>query len=122
MSEQDPDQPAEEFHRDRREHGGIPGHLDDDQLARLTEEERVEAGLDDYDPDEVPPATDAPPEPSVTIMNSMPTSPAGSSRRNPPARAGSGRRPAYQGWAGSQDDSRSSLLGLIVVSCRMAMS
>src|SRR5690349_9489387 len=65
MSEQDPEQPAEEFHRDRREHGGIPGHLDDDQLARLTEEERVEAGLDDYDPDEVPPATDEPPEPDI---------------------------------------------------------
>ena len=65
MTEQDPEQPAEEFHRDRREHGGIPGHLDDDQLARLTEEERVAAGLDDYDPDEVPPATDAPPEPDI---------------------------------------------------------
>ena len=65
MSEQEPEEPAEEFHRDRREHGGIPGHLDDDQLARLTEEERVAAGLDDYDPDEVPPATDAPPEPDI---------------------------------------------------------
>ena len=54
MTDQDENQPAEEFHRDRREHGGIPGHLDDDQLARLTEEERVEAGLDDFDPDEVP--------------------------------------------------------------------
>ena len=61
MTEQDENQPAEEFHRDRREHGGIPGHLDDDQLARLTEEERVAAGLDDFDPDEVPAATDAPP-------------------------------------------------------------
>ena len=30
------------------------GVLSDDQLARLTKEERVEAGLDDYDPDEVP--------------------------------------------------------------------
>ncbi len=66
MSEQDPEEPAEEFHRDRREHGGIPGHLDDDRLARLTEEERVAAGLDDYDRDEVPPATDAPPEPDLT--------------------------------------------------------
>jgi hypothetical protein len=52
---------TENFHRDRREHGGAPAHLDDDQLARLTEEERVEAGLADYDPDEVPPATDTPP-------------------------------------------------------------
>ena len=66
MTEQDADPPAEEFHRDRREHGGIPGHLDDDHLARLTEEERVEAGLDDFDPDEVPPATDAPPAPDIT--------------------------------------------------------
>ena len=60
MTEQTP--PAEEFHRDRREHGGASQRLDDDQLARLTEEERVEAGLDAYDPDEVPPATDEPPE------------------------------------------------------------
>jgi hypothetical protein len=65
MTQHDPDQPAEQFRRDRREHGGIPGHLDDDRLARLTEEERVAAGLDDYDPDEVPPATDAPPEPDI---------------------------------------------------------
>ena len=66
MTEQDPDQPAEQFHRSRREHGGggRPGvaRPDDDQLARLTEEERVEAGIDAYDPDEVPPATDTPPE------------------------------------------------------------
>jgi len=34
-----------------------------DELARLTEEERVAAGLDAYDPDEVPPATDTPPQP-----------------------------------------------------------
>jgi hypothetical protein len=60
MSEQE-DFP-ERFHRDRREHGGASQRLDDDQLARLTEEERVAAGLDAYDPDEVPPATDAPPE------------------------------------------------------------
>ena len=66
MTQQDPAEPAEAFRRDRREHGGSPQHLDDDRLARLTEEERVEAGIDDYDPDEVPPATDAPPEPDVT--------------------------------------------------------
>ena len=69
MTEQDPDQLPEDFHRDRREHGGIPGHLDDDQLARLTEEERVEAGVDDYDPDEVPPATDAPPQPDLELSD-----------------------------------------------------
>ncbi len=61
MSEQDDF--AERFHRDRREHAGASQRLDDDQLARLTEEERVAAGLDAYDPDEVPPATDTPPLP-----------------------------------------------------------
>ncbi len=61
MSEQD-DFP-ERFHRDRREHAGASQRLDDDQLARLTEEERVAAGLDAYDPDEVPPTTDSPPQP-----------------------------------------------------------
>ena len=66
MTEQDSDQPAEEFRRDRREHPGKLERLDDDQLARLAEEERVEAGLDDFDPDEVPPATDEPPAPDVT--------------------------------------------------------
>jgi hypothetical protein len=69
MPQRDPseqDEPEAHFHRDRREHGGAPGHLDEDQLARLTEEERVEAGLDDYDPDEVPPATAAPPAADVT--------------------------------------------------------
>ena len=47
-----------EFHRDRREHGGAPQRLDDDRLAEIAEDERVEAGLDDFNPDEVPPATD----------------------------------------------------------------
>lgn len=54
---------TEEFHRDRRQHGGASDRLDDDKLARLTEEERVDAGLDAYDPDEVPSATDEPPLP-----------------------------------------------------------
>jgi len=66
VTEQNPDQPQEQFHRDRREHGGAPDRLDTDRLARLAEEERVEAGVDDYDPDEVPPATDVPPRPDVT--------------------------------------------------------
>ncbi len=47
-----------EFHRDRREHGGAPQRLDDDRLAEITEDERVEAGIDAHNPDEVPPATD----------------------------------------------------------------
>src|SRR5580692_5057596 len=67
MSEQD-DFP-ERFHRDRREHAGASQRLDDDQLARLTEEERVAAGLDAYDPDEVPPATDTPPQPEDITQN-----------------------------------------------------
>lgn len=49
------------FNRDRREHGGAPQRLDDDTLAEMAEDERVDAGLDDYNPDEVPPATDPPP-------------------------------------------------------------
>ena len=70
MSERD-DFP-ERFHRDRREHGGSPKYIDDaqdEQLARLTEEERVAAGLDAYDPDEVPPATDTPPQPEDLTLN-----------------------------------------------------
>jgi hypothetical protein len=72
MTQQDPEelpedeQLPEDFHRDRRQHGGAPAHPDDDRLARLTEEERVEAGIDAYDPDEVPPATDAPPDFDIT--------------------------------------------------------
>ena len=66
MAQQDPDQPAEQFHRDRHEHGGVPQHVDDDRLDRLTEEERVAAGIDDFFPDEVPPATDAPPKWDIT--------------------------------------------------------
>jgi hypothetical protein len=49
-----------EVTRDRREHGGAPFHLNDDELAERTEEERVDAGLEAYDPDDVPPATDDP--------------------------------------------------------------
>src|ERR1700754_1999228 len=51
---------AAEGERDRRFHGGAPQRLDDDELARRTEEERVDVGEDDYDPDDVPPATDDP--------------------------------------------------------------
>ncbi len=47
-----------QFHRDRREHGGAPQRLDDDLLAEIAEDERVDAGLDAFNPDEVPPATD----------------------------------------------------------------
>ncbi len=47
--------------RDRREHGGASARPDDDELARRTEQERVDAGVDAYDPDDVPPATDEAP-------------------------------------------------------------
>ncbi|HEY3009346.1 MAG TPA: hypothetical protein VGJ63_14940 [Micromonosporaceae bacterium] len=64
---------SEEFHteaaegqRDRRFHGGAPDHLDDDELERRTEAERVEAGLEPYDPDDVPPAADAPVPSDIT--------------------------------------------------------
>ncbi|MCO8272142.1 hypothetical protein M1L60_16230 [Actinoplanes sp. TRM 88003] len=51
---------AAEGHRDRRFHGGTPAHLDDEELARRTAEERAEAGVTDYNPNDIPPATDAP--------------------------------------------------------------
>ncbi|ATQ28219.1 hypothetical protein D092_06580 [Rhodococcus ruber Chol-4] len=50
--------PTEHVTRDRREHGKAPERLDDDYLEYRTEQERIAAGLDDYDPDRVPPATD----------------------------------------------------------------
>ncbi|HVT70684.1 MAG TPA: hypothetical protein VHF26_23255 [Trebonia sp.] len=61
MGTQGQDDFPAEFRRDRREHGKAPQRLDEDQLAELAEEERVDAGVDDYDPGEVPPASDAPP-------------------------------------------------------------
>ncbi|HTT52018.1 MAG TPA: hypothetical protein VMH35_11515 [Streptosporangiaceae bacterium] len=68
MTELPPEPPREpsEFHRDRRQHGGEIDRLNDDQLAELTEEERVDAGLDPFEPDEVPPATDDPVPTDVT--------------------------------------------------------
>jgi hypothetical protein len=46
--------------RDRREHGGASMRPNDDELALRTERERVEAGLQPYDSQDVPPAADAP--------------------------------------------------------------
>jgi hypothetical protein len=63
---QTPDREEDAFRRDRREHAGAPGRLDDDRLAHLAEEERVDAGLDAFDPDEVPPATDDPVPTDIT--------------------------------------------------------
>jgi hypothetical protein len=48
--------------RDRRGHAGQPDRVDDDALAEATEEERVDAGLADYAPGDVPAAADALPE------------------------------------------------------------
>jgi len=50
------------LHHDRRVHGGMPRTEDDDALERLVEEDRVAAGVSDFAEDDVPPATDAPPE------------------------------------------------------------
>lgn len=46
----------------RKGHAGMPETLDDDALAEATEQERVAAGLADYAPSQVPPATDPLPE------------------------------------------------------------
>ena len=51
-------EPQEQAPRDGQEHGKAPQRLNDDELAHRTEQERVAAGLEDYDPDEVPPATE----------------------------------------------------------------
>jgi hypothetical protein len=57
---------AAEGERDRRFHGGAPDRLDDDELARRTTAERVEAGIEAYDPNDVPPATDEEPQTDIT--------------------------------------------------------
>jgi hypothetical protein len=51
---------AAEGRRDRRFHGGTPAHLDDDELNRRTEAAQADAGVSDYDPADVPAATDDP--------------------------------------------------------------
>jgi len=45
--------------RDRHEHGGASMRPNDDELALRTERERVEAGLEPYDSQDVPAAADA---------------------------------------------------------------
>lgn len=65
MSEHLSDEPLEpEFDpglpRRRSEHGGMP-RRDDDEFALAAERDRVAAGLEDYAPDDVPPAADPPP-------------------------------------------------------------
>lgn len=50
--------PHEQAPRDRHFHAKQPPRLNDENLAHRTEQERLAAGIEDYDPDEVPPATD----------------------------------------------------------------
>jgi hypothetical protein len=54
MTEQDPGQPAEEFHRDRREHGGIPGHLEEARAEIRREYDKDELTLE-HERDPYPP-------------------------------------------------------------------
>lgn len=42
----------------RTGHGKLPEDIDDDAFERAAEQERVAAGLADYAPSDVPPATD----------------------------------------------------------------
>ncbi|MDJ1137118.1 DEAD/DEAH box helicase [Streptomyces iconiensis] len=71
MSKRQPDQAGNRADQargpqERQISGGMPRHPDDEELARMTEAERVDAGVDDYNPDEVPPATDTEPSQRVT--------------------------------------------------------
>jgi hypothetical protein len=50
--------PEEQATPDHHAHGKTPKHLNEEDLERRTEHERVEVGLDDFDPDDVPPATE----------------------------------------------------------------
>jgi hypothetical protein len=51
-------EPTESAPRDRREHAKAPAHPNDEALEHRVEHERVEVGLEDYDPAEVPVAED----------------------------------------------------------------
>jgi hypothetical protein len=44
--------------KDRAEHAKFPDRNQDEYLAHRTEQERVAAGVEDYNPDGVPPATE----------------------------------------------------------------
>lgn len=49
-------EPTEQAPRDRQEHAKAPAHPNDDALEHRTEQERVEVGLEDYDPQNLPSA------------------------------------------------------------------
>ena len=50
--------PTEQAIPDHREHSKVGHHVNDGELQRRTEQERVEAGAGDGDPESVPPAED----------------------------------------------------------------
>jgi hypothetical protein len=50
--------PEERAIPDHHQHGKGYGRPNDDELEHRTEQERVEAGVEDYDPDEIPSATE----------------------------------------------------------------
>ncbi len=52
----------------RTQHGGMPPQSDDD-LEAAVERDRVAAGLEDYAPVDVPPATDPPPEEAAEVVD-----------------------------------------------------
>jgi hypothetical protein len=56
-------------HQRSSQHGGMPIRLDDDELERAAERDRVAAGLADYAPSDVPPATDPPPEGTPEVVD-----------------------------------------------------
>src|SRR3954466_12698470 len=56
---------------DRSGHGKMPG-LGEDELALIAARERVAAGLEDYVPEDVPPATDPLPEGSSELAGLAP--------------------------------------------------
>lgn len=51
-------EPTEHAPRDRAEHGKAPDRYPDEELEHRTEHERVQAGLADYVPEDVPEATE----------------------------------------------------------------
>ena len=57
VPEEDPGLP-----KDPEVHGGMPLKVDDDALTLAAEHDRVAAGVADFAPDDVPPATDPLPE------------------------------------------------------------
>jgi hypothetical protein len=57
------------LHHVRSEHRGMPLRPDDDELAQAVERDRVAAGLADYAPSDVPPATDPLPEGTPEVVD-----------------------------------------------------